>query len=159
VLDDLRRATQPGEAALAAASTPREQSQAATGLAADYEGAADKLAVGGTDPGVTSALRQIGAAYRMAGAAALRGDAVGFRAAGANVDDGRKALDQALAGVPAGATVPPPASQQPAVSGGSTGSSSPGDSSGSGGSTGSSSGSGGSGGANENEPDENDNGN
>jgi hypothetical protein len=158
VLADLSRTVAPHQAALAAATSAKEQARAAADLAADYEGAADTLA-GGSHPDVVAALRHVGSGYRRLAAAARRGDAAGYRAAAADVGAGRQRLASASAGVSGAAPVAPaaPATQRPAVSGGSNGSD------GSDGSTGSSSDSGGSGGSggadeNENEPDENDNG-
>jgi hypothetical protein len=141
-LNELRRSTARIEAKLTAASSARQQSQAADALATKYEDAANRLA-GASQPEVVAALREIAAAYRTAAGAADRGDAKSFTAAGASVDAGRQTLDNALAGVPASA---------PATNGGNapSGNASSGNQS--------SGGSGGSGGADENEPDENDNG-
>jgi hypothetical protein len=154
VLDALRRSSAPDEAAFASASGSSEQSHVAGVLATDYEDAADQLP-SGSDPRLGDALRQIAAAYRAAATAAESGDDSGFKAAGAAVDAGQQALDDALAGAPNSSPAPAPNSSpapapQPPPASSSSGS----------GSTGSSGGSGGSGGANENEnePDENDNG-
>jgi hypothetical protein len=99
----LGKADEAGRAKLKAAKTPDAQASAASGLA----GAADKAAkamagqkLGPADRGVNAllvdALRDAGAAYKKAAAAAARKDKAAFTKAGKDVVEARKAVGVAL---------------------------------------------------------------